>query len=569
MGNKKLLYIIVLIIIGFITFEVVNYLIHKDDIEYNLNKIVDKYGSNNSYVDVSLLETEDKLLIYYDLNVLSYPKEPKELYGVFECLLYLYKKTDKIPSITEVTVDMGEAGWNTLRITEDDFLSCKIDLNIETKDYNKRDVKNLSLCWMDIYFYTRPKIQIENRELLSPWNYSVMNKNIKDPQYFFTANCINKENVTDLELEIDNQRYTINDNVNINEFFVGQWGENNRFWFFDENNGLQVIEILINNTTEEQPYKILKSEEIDTSQMPQLFKEAYGIHSRKLNKKLNKNPNTNLNNDGYDVENPNLEYENNINYESWMGSYTFSEYENRSVIKQIIEVEIYRENGDYVASVLLTKAHDKTYLIAKLSGNKNSLDIICDEVIYSDSNPNFKKGDVLFSINNVNENFEADWGKVTNLLSDNQNVFTKLTYEDNIAEKNEETKIDVDYAQNLENLDNWVGEYEYYSFIPPNINQNINMKIFKEDDVYVGKLVEEGFQVWNDFDVKVVGTTNEIFILYANNNTENQQSIYEEDDVLVCFKRQDNGTLLTYWGEITPYLLENQENGFEYFTKVK
>ncbi len=270
------------------------------------------------------------------------------------------------------------------------------------------------------------------------------------------------------------------------------------------------------------------------------------------------------NNDNFDVEN-------NAALDSWIGTYDYSEFKDKSIINQIIEVEVFEENNEYKAYIRIIKANDTTELVAKASGNQDTIDFSFEEIIFSDSDVNFETGEVLFSLNKVNGKFEAVWGSVSNTLPNNQNVFTKRTNENGIVKK---TEFNTDYIQKLENnaqvnLDKWIGEYEYYCFIPPNINQTINTKIFKENGAYFGKLVEEGFQVWNEFDVKVVGTTDEIFILYTNNNTENQPTVYEENDVLVSFKQQENGTLLTYWGEITPYLLENQESGFEYFTKVK
>ena len=116
------------------------------------------------------------------------------------------------------------------------------------------------------------------------------------------------------------------------------------------------------------------------------------------------------------------------------------------------------------------------------------------------------------------------------------------------------------------NIDVWIGEYEYYEFLYPDINYKVEINISKKEDEYVADICINGFQVWEEIEAKVVGNENEIYFLYQNSKLNNPNVLYVEGEVLFKFYFQD-GYMLTDWEAIKPHIIENQSSGNIRFIK--
>lgn len=209
-------------------------------------------------------------------------KQPKEVYALFESILYLNKKENSVPSNTIITVDMGKAGWPDASLSRDEFLGLCEQLEVDILNYNKNDIKELSELWIDTYFYYRSSINNpEYREdyinLLTPIDssqeYKYDDDNYKE-FYIGEYNLVFDGNSRNYYSET----FDVIHNIDKEKFYFGQWDNKERFWFYDKNNGLNLIETATNN---DRAYNIVQQYYINLNEMPETFARAYTIHSDK------------------------------------------------------------------------------------------------------------------------------------------------------------------------------------------------------------------------------------------------------------------------------------------------
>ena len=118
------------------------------------------------------------------------------------------------------------------------------------------------------------------------------------------------------------------------------------------------------------------------------------------------------------------------------------------------------------------------------------------------------------------------------------------------------------------NLNEWVGDYEFYEFCPPNINMKYDIKVYKDNGNYYAKINIDGFQTNVRLQAKVSGNEKSIKLIQDKYLQDNQFKVYNEEDSLLSFEKR-NSEIYTIWGKIEPILPENKALGKVYFTKVK
>lgn len=116
-------------------------------------------------------------------------------------------------------------------------------------------------------------------------------------------------------------------------------------------------------------------------------------------------------------------------------------------------------------------------------------------------------------------------------------------------------------------LKNWIGKYEYFEFIPPDINLHMFIEIYQQEDKYYANININGFHLKEEILASVVGDEDSIEFLFLKSKLDCPKVSYQENDVL--FKLwMDNKRILTDWGKIEPFRVENFELGKKRFEKI-
>ena len=124
------------------------------------------------------------------------------------------------------------------------------------------------------------------------------------------------------------------------------------------------------------------------------------------------------------------------------------------------------------------------------------------------------------------------------------------------------------FPSNNTNLNEWVGDYEFYEFFPPNINMQYSINIYKENEGYFAKINIDGFQTTKRIKGKVQKNQEGISLIFETYLPDSTGEDLNKGDVLLGFKKV-NSEIYTNWGEIEPILPENKDSGKVYFTEVK
>jgi len=129
----------------------------------------------------------------------------------------------------------------------------------------------------------------------------------------------------------------------------------------------------------------------------------------------------------------------------------------------------------------------------------------------------------------------------------------------------------VENISNLPNLDWWIGVYEFEENALSDIggsNQHMEYRvnIYKENDNYFADVSIDGFQTLYRIKAEIKGDEYSIDVVLLE-YLQDSMTYIDIGTVLFSFERE-NSKLLTYWGEITPILKQNEESGKVYFYKA-
>lgn len=114
--------------------------------------------------------------------------------------------------------------------------------------------------------------------------------------------------------------------------------------------------------------------------------------------------------------------------------------------------------------------------------------------------------------------------------------------------------------------DIWVGAYEFYEFVPENINMQYNINIYKCEDSLLSEINIDGFQTKARIRAQVVQDGEKIDFVFDDYLPDNEYEIFIKGDLLFSFKRIDN-EIYTCWGKLKPINPENEISDKIYFTK--
>lgn len=128
-------------------------------------------------------------------------------------------------------------------------------------------------------------------------------------------------------------------------------------------------------------------------------------------------------------------------------------------------------------------------------------------------------------------------------------------------------KIENEPPEDQTNLDEWLGDYSFYEFYPPNINMEYNINVSKEEDEYYANINIDGFQTNKRIKAKVLSNQDGINLVFDTYLSDSTGEDLNKGDVLLDLYKVDS-EIYTNWGKIEPILPENQTPGKVYFEKV-
>ena len=127
-----------------------------------------------------------------------------------------------------------------------------------------------------------------------------------------------------------------------------------------------------------------------------------------------------------------------------------------------------------------------------------------------------------------------------------------------------------------ENLEQWVGKYSFWEYVPPDIGSPKMMDylidIYNENGDYYANITIDGWQTMDRWKAQVAGDSKFIelsFYEYLPGSFVSEYMPIDVGTILICFERKDSD-MLTYWGRLKPILLvENEASGKVYFELIE
>ena len=113
----------------------------------------------------------------------------------------------------------------------------------------------------------------------------------------------------------------------------------------------------------------------------------------------------------------------------------------------------------------------------------------------------------------------------------------------------------VNYSYKQE-LDSWIGNYDFYEFSEPNMNMVYHIEIYKHMEKYFASINIDGFQTMGRIKADVIGNTKSIKLIFNSYLADNVSELYQKGDALLLLRKGDK--LLTSWLEMKPMLSENE-----------
>lgn len=183
---------------------------------------------------------------------------------------------------------------------------------------------------------------------------------------------------------------------------------------------------------------------------------------------------------------------------------------------------------------------------------------ISDDNLIEEIDINKEIDENIFDKLNINNELEEE--KVDDSspdIEEDDSIFKELTV---TGQSGEET------VGEMYNFDNWIGEYSFEEFSPPNQMMFYNITIFKEGDKHYANIYIDGFQTMQRLQARLIQTEMYVSLAFDKYLPDNLYEPYEKGDILLSFIINNSGELITDWGKIQPMLLSNQEEGV-YFIK--
>lgn len=259
----------------------------------------------------------------------------------------------------------------------------------------------------------------------------------------------------------------------------------------------------------------------------------------------------------------NTENEGKDNLDNWIGKYAFDEVYNEEGYAPMFmkyDIDIYKENNQYYADVVVNGHMTGINLKAKLYGNNEWISLVIEEY-YPEHVTGLSnmENTVLLSLGRQGEDIYTYWGVLSAL---NENLpcsgiyFEKVTEEpfnqtENFGERNE--------------LEEWIGSYTFAEESAKQTEglRNYDITIYEEDRQYYADLSISGKDIGVDVKTQIYGNDEWISLVLTGYNTWHESGLEEMGNGVLLSLRKQGEDICTYWGgwDVTKLL-----NDYDYFT---
>lgn len=127
-------------------------------------------------------------------------------------------------------------------------------------------------------------------------------------------------------------------------------------------------------------------------------------------------------------------------------------------------------------------------------------------------------------------------------------------------------------SNEVNELDEWIGKYNFQEAYNVKENapliMNYEITIYKENGNYYANVEIVGQTTWIDIKAEIFGSDKWISMVYLEDLSDIAAGKNYMNEVLLSFKKEEN-IIYTYWGGISPMLIENDVSGQIYFQRGK
>ena len=267
----------------------------------------------------------------------------------------------------------------------------------------------------------------------------------------------------------------------------------------------------------------------------------------------------------------NTENEAKNNLDNWIGRYAFEEVYNEEGYASMFmdyDINIYKENNQYYADVVVNGQMTGINLKARLYGNDEWISLVIEEY-----NPEHVTGlskmenTVLLSLERQGEDIYTYWGVLHPLAEDLPSsgiYFEKVT---------EEATVQMGDSKERNGLEGWIGKYAYSEELSEYTEElrNYDIMIYEEDGQYYADLRISGGDIEIDVKAKPCGNDEWISLVLTGYNPEHESGLEEMENGVLLSLRKQGEDIYTYWGgrDVTELLNDNGYGYFVYYDSVQ
>lgn len=259
------------------------------------------------------------------------------------------------------------------------------------------------------------------------------------------------------------------------------------------------------------------------------------------------------------------------NLDNWIGRYAFEEVYNEEGDAPMFmdyDINIYKENDQYYADVVVNGQMTGINLKARLYGNDEWISLVIEEY-----NPEHVTGlskmenTVLFSLERQEEDIYTYWGVLYALAED---LPSSGIYLEKVTE--EET-VQMGSSKERYGLEDWIGKYtfsEEFSESPKEL-RDYDITIYEEDGQYYADLRISGGDIEIDVKAKPYGNDEWISLVLTGYNPGHESGLEEMENGVLLSLRKQGDDIYTYWGgrDVTELLNDNGYGYFVYYDSVQ
>lgn len=267
----------------------------------------------------------------------------------------------------------------------------------------------------------------------------------------------------------------------------------------------------------------------------------------------------------------NTENEAKDNLNNWIGRYAFEEVYNEEGYAPMFmdyEINIYMENDQYYADVVVNGQMTGIDLKARLYGNDEWISLVIEEY-----NPEHVTGlskrenTVLLSLERQEEDIYTYWGVLYPLAEDlpSSSIYLEKVTKEEI--------IQIGSSKERNGLEDWIGKYAFSEELSESTEElrDYDITIYEEDGQYYADLKISGGDIGIDVKAKLYGNDEWISLVLTGYNPGHESGLEEMKNGVLLSLRKQGDDIYTYWGgrDVTELLNDDGYGYFVYYDSVQ